>query len=221
MKNYQYLDVITSFFIMSVVVSNIASSAKIIDLSISIGNIPLAFDAGTLLFPFSYILGGILSEVYGFQQAKRIIWLGFIALIFSALIFWIIGILPAEPTWESIVGNESYFSIMGGMSNGGIVLGSIIAYIIGELSNIFIIDRMKKLMHGKWLPIRTILSTFFGYFLDSFIFISVTCFFGVFPWSLFWTLILTNYILTVVFEIAFTPITYKFILFLKKQENLS
>ena len=89
---YQYVDIVTVIFTLVLVISNIASSAKIIDWGISIFNIPLSFDAGTLLFPISYIFGDILTEVYGFKRARRIIWIGFISLIFSALIFGSLGL---------------------------------------------------------------------------------------------------------------------------------
>ena len=98
MKAYRYFDLIMACFVTILVVSNIASSAKIVDWGISIAGIPMAFDAGTLLFPVSYIFGDILTEVYGYRRSRRVIWIGFFLLGISALLFWLVGKLPAEQT---------------------------------------------------------------------------------------------------------------------------
>ena len=104
--DYKYFDRIMALFVMVLVVSNIASSAKIIDLGFSLFDIPLAFDAGTLLFPISYIFGDILTEVYGYRRSRRVIWTGFAALALSAFIFWGIQQLPGEATWQEYAGDE-------------------------------------------------------------------------------------------------------------------
>ena len=138
-REFKYFDHIMAFFVMVLVVSNIASSAKIIDLGFSIFNIPLAFDAGTLLFPISYIFGDILTEVYGYKRSRRVIWTGFAALALSALVFWGVQMLPGEATWQEYAGDAAYGAILGGMSSGGIVLASLVAYWLGEFSNSFIL----------------------------------------------------------------------------------
>ena len=161
-REYKYFDRIMALFVMVLVVSNIASSAKIIDLGFSIFNIPLAFDAGTLLFPISYIFGDILTEVYGYKRSRRVIWTGFAALALSALIFWVVQQLPGEATWQEYAGDEAYRAILGGMSSGGIVLASLSAYCLGEFSNSFVLAKMKILTHGRWLWTRTIGSTLVG-----------------------------------------------------------
>ena len=98
-KSYRFFDIILGIFIAVLLISNIASSAKIVDLGFSIRNIPMAFDAGTILFPIGYVFGDILTEVYGYQRSRRVIWTGFFALALAALIFWVISILPGEVTW--------------------------------------------------------------------------------------------------------------------------
>lgn len=218
-SEYRYFDRIMALFVMVLVVSNIASSAKIIDLGFSIFTIPLAFDAGTLLFPVSYIFGDILTEVYGYKRSRRVIWTGFAALALSALIFWSIQRLPGEVTWQEYAGDEAYAAILGGMSSGGIVLASLIAYWLGEFSNSFVLAKMKILTDGRWLWTRTIGSTLVGELVDSATFIAIASLFGVFPWSLFLTLTVTNYLFKTATEVLMTPLTYAIVKFLKKVEN--
>ncbi len=218
-REFKYFDRIMALFVMVLVVSNIASSAKIIDLGFSIFKIPLAFDAGTLLFPISYIFGDILTEVYGYKRSRRVIWTGFSALALSALVFWGVQQLPGESTWQEYAGDAAYAAILGGMSSGGIVLASLTAYWLGEFSNSFILAKMKVLTHGRWLWTRTIGSTLVGQLIDSAVFIAIATLFGIFPWSLFVTLSLTNYLFKTATEVLFTPLTYAIVKFLKRVED--
>jgi uncharacterized integral membrane protein (TIGR00697 family) len=218
-REYKYFDRIMALFVTVLVVSNIASSAKIIDLGFSLFNLPLAFDAGTLLFPISYIFGDILTEVYGYKRSRRVIWTGFAALALSALIFWSIQQLPGEGTWQEYAGDSAYNAILGGMSSGGIVLASLIAYWMGEFSNSFVLAKMKILTDGRWLWTRTIGSTLVGESIDSAVFIAIASLFGIFPWSLFVTLVLTNYLFKTATEGVMTPLTYALVNFLKRVEN--
>lgn len=217
-KPYRFFDLIMSAFVAVLIVSNIISSAKIVNLGISLFTLPLAFDAGTILFPISYIFGDILTEVYGYKRARRVIWTGFVILALSAVVFWIVQRLPGESTWQGYAGDAAYAAILGGMSTGGIVLASLTAYWFGEFSNSFVLAKMKIFTAGRWLWTRTIGSTLVGEFVDSTVFIAIASLFGVFPWSLFWTLALTNYIFKVLVEIACTPLTYVVVNALKKAE---
>lgn len=216
---FKYFDRIMAFFVMVLVVSNIASSAKIIDLGFSILNIPLAFDAGTLLFPISYIFGDILTEVYGYKRSRRVIWTGFAALALAAFVFWGVQKLPGETTWQNYAGDAAYDAILGGMSSGGIVLASLAAYWLGEFSNSFVLAKMKILTNGRWLWTRTIGSTLVGELIDTAVFIAIASLFGIFPWSLFVTLTFTNYIFKTATEALMTPLTYLFVNFLKRIEG--
>lgn len=218
-REYKYFDRIMALFVMVLVVSNIASSAKIIDLGFSIANIPLAFDAGTLLFPVSYIFGDILTEVYGYKRSRRVIWTGFLTLALAAGIFWLIQILPGESTWQEYAGDGAYAAILGGMSSGGIVLASLTAYWLGEFSNSFVLAKMKVLTNGRWLWTRTIGSTLVGELVDSAVFITIASLFGIFPWSLFNTLVVTNYLFKTATEALMTPLTYVIVNFLKQTEK--
>jgi hypothetical protein len=218
-KHYLYLDTITALFCVILVVSNIASSAKIVDWGISIVGLPLAFDAGTILFPVSYIFGDILTEVYGYKRSRKVIWTGFAALILSSLVFWIINLMPGESTWQQYAGDAAYVAILGGMSTGGIVLASLAGYLAGEFTNSVILAKMKVVTSGRFLWFRTIGSTLFGQLVDTLAFLGVASLFSVFPWSLFTTLFVSNYIFKVSIEILFTPLTYGVVRWLKRVEQ--
>lgn len=218
-RRYRYLDLIMAVFVTVLVVSNIASSAKIVDWGFSIFGVRMAFDAGTLLFPISYIFGDILTEVYGYKNSRRVIWAGFACLGLSAVIFWIVSILPGEPQWQQYAGNTAYLAILGGMSSGGIVLASLAGYWSGEFTNSFVLAKMKIMTRGRWLWTRTIGSTIAGELVDTLVFIIIASLFHVFPWTLFLTLVITNYLFKVGVEALMTPITYAAVSKLKKTEN--
>lgn len=206
-------------FVTVLITSNIASSAKIVDWGFSIGSVRMAFDAGTLLFPVSYIFGDVLVEVYGFKQSRRVIWAGFIMLALSALLFSAVRAMPGEANWQSYAGQNSYDSILGGMSSGGIVIASLLAYLAGEFSNSIIMAVMKVATKGRWLWLRTIGSTIVGEGVDTLIFVLIATLAGVFQWEVFASLVLTNYLFKVGVEVLFTPVTYQVVRFLKKTEN--
>jgi len=219
--SFKYLDVIAAFFVSFLVISNIASSAKIVDMGFSLFSIPLVFDGGTLLFPLVYVLGDVLTEVYGFKTTRRVIWTGFAVMVLAALVFFLLGVLPPETFWERETGgNTAYNAILGGMSYGGIALASLAAYLAGELSNALILSKLKVKMKGRMLWVRTIGSTLAGEFLDSLIFVLIASAAGVFLWEIFWSLVITNYILKCGIEIMVTPFTYWASGFLKRRENV-
>jgi len=218
-KSYRYFDIILGLFVAILLISNIASSAKIVDWGVSFLGLPLAFDAGTILFPISYIFGDILTEVYGYKRSRRVIWTGFVSMALMVLVFWLIGTMPSEATWQSYAGDDAFQSILGGVSSGGIALASLGGYWFGEFSNSFIMAKMKILTQGRWLWSRTIGSTLVGELVDTILFVGIATAFGVFPWSLFLTLSVTNYIFKVGMEVLMTPITYMIVGKLKKVEN--
>jgi uncharacterized integral membrane protein (TIGR00697 family) len=218
-SHYRYLDLVMALFVVILVTSNVASSAKIVDLGFSIGGIALAFDGGTLLFPLSYVFGDILTEVYGFRASRRVIWTGFICLALSSLVFLFLGVLPGESVWEASAGTAAYDAILGGMSTGGIALASLLGYWMGEFSNSVVLSRMKVLSKGRFLWIRTIGSTLVGEFLDSLVFVSIACLAGVFSWESFKELVFTNYLFKCTVEVLLTPATYFVVHRLKKAES--
>lgn len=219
MRQYRFFDLIMAVFVTVLVVSNIASSAKIVDWGFSVFGVRMAFDAGTLLFPIAYIFGDVLTEVYGYKRSRRVIWTGFACLALSAVIFWIVRIMPGEATWQGYAGDAAYNAILGSMSTGGIVLASLAGYWTGEFTNSFILAKMKVLTNGRWLWMRTIGSTIFGELVDTAMFVVVASAFGVFPWSLFLTLTVTNYLFKCGVEVLMTPLTYGIVNALKRVES--
>ena len=205
-KNFRYLGAISVFFVSVLLISNVAST-KIVDFKW------FTFDGGTLLFPLSYIFGDILTEVYGYKRSRGVIWLGFMMTLLMSVIFIIVGKLPAAPGWNN---QAAYDAILG--LTPRIVVASLIAYFAGEFSNSFILAKMKIWTKGKMLWTRTIGSTIVGELVDSAIFI-VIAFAGILPNSLLMTLIVSNYIFKTLVEIVFTPVTYKVVGFLKKNEQ--
>ena len=107
MKQYRFFDLIMAVFVTVLVVSNIASSAKIVDWGFNLFGVRMAFDAGTILFPISYIFGDILTEVYGYKRSRRVIWTGFACLALSAFIFWVVRVMPGEATWQGYAGDDA------------------------------------------------------------------------------------------------------------------
>jgi uncharacterized integral membrane protein (TIGR00697 family) len=153
-----------ALFVTVLLVSNIASSAKIVSWGVTLPvlNLPLAFDAGTLLFPISYIFGDILTEVYGYARGRRVIWTGFAMALLMSGTLWIVGRLPGAEIWEASVGQEAYDAVLGGVITGGIVVASLVAYFAGEFSNSYVLARMKVWTQGRHLWSRTIGSTLVG-----------------------------------------------------------
>ena len=205
-RSYRYLGTLSVFFVSVLLISNVASS-KIVDFGW------FTFDGGTLLFPLSYIFGDILTEVYGYKNSRGVIWLGFFCTFVMALVFIIVGKLPPAPGWNN---QAAYDAILG--LTPRIVAASLIAYFCGEFSNSFVLAKMKIFTKGRWLWTRTIGSTVVGELVDSALFI-VIAFLGVLPNALLVTLIISNYIFKTLVEVVFTPVTYKVVAFLKKNER--
>ncbi len=216
-KNFKYLDYIMVLFVTVLLLSNLLSSAKLIDIGLSIGSIPLFFDAGTLVFPISYIFGDILTEVYGYRRSRRVIWSGFLATALMGFFVWLAGVLPGEASWQTGVGQDAYNAILGGIT--GLVVASLAAYFMGEFSNSYIMARMKIMTKGRWVWMRTIGSTLVGEGIDSVTFFTIATALGVFPPDAFVSLVVTNYILKVGIEVIMTPITLYVIHWLKSAEN--
>ncbi len=216
---FHYFDLVMALFVTILIVSNIASSAKIIDWGFSLFGVRLAFDGGTLLFPVSYIFGDVLTEVYGYRRSRRVIWTGFACLTLTALVLGVVRVLPGETAWQGYAGQDAFVKILGGISSGGIVLASLVAYWAGEFSNSYILAQMKVLTQGRWLWTRTIGSTIVGEGVDTLVFMLVATLAGVFPWEVFVSLSLTNYIFKVGVEALMTPATYAVVNFLKRAEH--
>ncbi|MCD1654220.1 queuosine precursor transporter [Treponema zuelzerae] len=206
-KKTSFLPVITGLFVGILVISNILASKMV-----QIG--PFVFDGGTLLFPLSYIFGDILTEVYGYRESRKVIWTGLIMLVLMAVNVWLIGYLPAEPSW---VFQDDFNNIL--MLMPRIVIASIVAYFAGEWSNSAVLSRLKVATKGKRLWTRTIGSTLVGQLLDSTLFVFIA-FTGIYPLSVLVVMALSNYLFKTVIEVVFTPATYIAVGFVKKSEGI-
>ncbi|MCU0464350.1 MAG: queuosine precursor transporter [Anaerolineae bacterium] len=217
MKSYKFYDIVMAVFVTVLLLSNLLSSAKIIDLNASLFGLPLIFDAGTLVFPIAYIFGDILTEVYGYRRARRVIWTGFVATALMGSFVWLAGVLPGESSWEAGVGQGAYSAVLGGIS--GLVVASLAAYWLGGFSNSYVLARLKVATQGRYLPLRTIASTLVGQALDTLAFFIIAAALGVFPWEILAALMLTNYLLKVGIEVVFTPVTLVVVSWLKRAEG--
>lgn len=230
MKNYKCLDVVLGLFVAVLIVSNIASSAKIADLgAITLGpiNFPLIFDAGTLIFPLSYIFGDVLTEVYGYSASRRVIWIGFAALLLVSVTLMLVGAMPGESNWLATnaagdsaaadFGQQAFQKTLG--LTWRIVLGSLMAFWSGSFLNDFVLAKMKVRANGRFLWMRTIGSTLIGEGVDTIIF-ALVAFLGVLPMDILLSLILANYVFKCGVEILFTPLTYLVVNALKRAEGV-
>lgn len=216
-RRYKYIDIITVMFVTVLLLSNLLSSAKIIDLGMSLAGLQLIFDAGTLVFPISYIFGDVLTEVYGYRRSRRVIWSGFLATALMAFFVWFAGALPGEALWEQGIGQSAYDAVLGGIWK--LAIASVIAYFLGAFVNSYVLARMKVLTQGRILWGRTIASTIAGQAMDTTIFFVIATALGVFPPELMLALIVTNYIFKVAIEVIFTPLTLRIIRWLKSAEQ--
>ncbi len=205
-RTYQYYDLIMAAFVAVLLISNVAST-KILVLG------PFTFDGGTILFPISYIFGDILTEVYGYARGRRVIHVGFAASLAMAMVFALVGALPAAEGWDH---QAAYDAILG--ITPRIVLASLIAYFAGSFSNSWVMARMKVLTQGRWLWTRTIGSTLVGQGIDTALFV-VIAFAGILPTGLLWTVIVSNYVFKCGLEALMTPVTYRVVNGLKRAED--
>lgn len=211
----RYFDFVMAAFVAVLLLSNVLGAGKVavVDLP-GIGDWP--FGAGILFFPVGYVIGDVLTEVYGYARARRCIWVGFAAILFMAFMSWVVIALPPAPGWT---GQAAYEAVFGQVPR--IVFASIIAFWAGELANSFVLAKMKIWTRGKYLWTRTIGSTVVGQGVDSLIFYPLA-FWGVMGWSanMVLTVLLTQWVLKVSWEVLLTPVTYLAVNFLKRGEGI-
>jgi queuosine precursor transporter len=211
---FRFLDLILGAFAVALVVSNIAST-KVATLDLGFWK-PI-FDGGTFLFPITYIFGDVLTEVYGYKNARRVIWFGLGASLFSSLVFALVGVLP---THDSSFTKGAFETVLGFVPQ--IVLASLCAFFVGEFLNSFVLAKMKIASRGKFFAARAIGSTLIGQAADTliFTFLAFGIGQGVLSSSDLWSIILTNYLYKVGLEVALTPVTYGVVRFLKRAESV-
>ncbi len=208
-RSYKYYDLIMAAFVTVILCTNLVSASK----QVGIGG--FVFGAGVLFFPISYLFGDILTEVYGYARSRKVVWAGFAALAFTAIVTQVVLALPPAPGWPN---QGAYQAVFGGF--GRIAIASFLGFLCGEFANSFTLAKMKVLTEGRWLWTRTIGSTVVGELVDSLVFYPLA-FLGAPGWTLerVVRILFTNYALKVLWEVVATPLTYRVVGFLKRAEH--
>ncbi len=202
----RWLPLVTGLFVTALIVSNIIA-VKLVTAG------PLVLPAAVILFPLSYIVADVLTEVYGYATARRVIWIGFLCNLLAVAAIALGGLIPAAPFWD---GQAAYDAILG--FSARLLAASFLAYLGGEFLNAFVLAKLKLSTAGRHLWLRTITSTIFGQGLDSAVFVTVA-FAGVIPGDVMLTAVLSQWAVKVLYEAAATPLTYLAVRFLKRTEH--
>lgn len=213
-RQYRYYDLIMAAFVCVLVCSNLIGPAKVTQIDAPLLG-TLTFGAGVLFFPISFIFGDILTEVYGYAASRRVIWAGFAGLAFASLMAWMIVALPPAPFWQ----NQHEYEVAFG-STWRIALAGLVAFAVGEFVNSYIMAKMKIMAAGKHLWQRTITSTVFGEAVDTILFVPLAFWnTGIIPNDKIPLVTGAQIIAKILVEVAFTPLVYWVVAFLKRAEN--
>jgi len=213
-RNYRYYEFVMAAFVTILICSNLIGPAKIAQVELPVFG-AVAFGAGVLFFPISYVFGDILTEVYGYARARRVIWAGFAGLAFASFMAAVVVALPPAPFWEHQQAYEVAFG-----TTWRIAGASMLAYFCGEFVNSYVLAKMKILTRGKWLWTRTIGSTIFGEAVDSMLFYPLAFYSsGIIPNDALPKIMLVQFLAKVGVEVVFTPVTYKIVNALKRAEH--
>ena len=207
MKYSGWFVLIVGLFVTALITANIIAVKPVLVFG-------MLLPAAIIIFPVTYILGDVLTEVYGYRQARRVIWLGFLCNLIAVLAIWGAQALPAAPFWAH--DQDAYDTILGSVPR--IVLASLIAYGVGEFANAYVLAKMKIATRGRYLWTRTIGSTVVGQGLDSLLFITVA-FAGTWPASRLAQAVITQWLVKSAYEALATPLTYAVVNFLKRKEG--
>ena len=207
-RHFRYFDYVMAAFVAILLLSNLIGASKLASVQ------GFTFGAGILFFPVSYVLGDVLTEVYGYANARRCVWAGFAAMLFMAFMSWVVVKLPAAAGWD---GQAAYESVFG--NTWRIVAASVLAFWAGEFVNSFVLAKLKIVTGGKHLWSRTIGSTVFGQAVDSLIFYPVA-FLGIWSNAQVLTVMITNWALKVLWEALLTPVTYAVVGWLNAREGV-
>lgn len=206
-RTYKYYDLILAGFVTILLCANLIGVGKVTQVG------GFTFGAGIIFFPISYLFGDILTEVYGYARSRKVVWAGFGALAFASFYSWFILHLPPAPGWGHQPAYETVFG-----STPRIVFASLFAFWAGEFVNSFTLAKLKVATGGRKLWMRTIGSTIVGEAVDSALFFPIA-FFGTWSGPMLLEVLLTNYAIKVLWEVAMTPITYRVVAFLKRTEH--
>lgn len=213
-RSYRYYDLVMAAFVTVLICSNLIGPAKIAQTELPLLGV-VTFGAGVLFFPISYVFGDILTEVYGYARARKVIWAGFAGLGFASLMSAVVVALPPASFWH----HQSAYEIAFG-ATWRIVLASMTAYFCGEFVNSLVLAKMKIMARGRWLWTRTIGSTIAGEAVDSILFYPLAFYgAGIIPDDRLPQVMLAQFVAKVGVEVMFTPVTYKIVNWLKRTEN--
>jgi queuosine precursor transporter len=214
-RNYRYYDFVMAAFVVVLLCSNLIGAAKAAQVTLPVLG-TVTFGAGVLFFPISYIFGDILTEVYGYGRDRRVVWAGFAALLFAAIMAWVVVSLPPASNAFMQDYQKSLEAVFG--NTWRIAAGSIIAFWCGSFANSFVLAKMKIWSQGKHLWMRTIGSTLVGELVDSSLFY-VIAFYGIWPLEQVIAVAVAQYVLKTSWEVIMTPVTYRVVAFLKAKEK--
>lgn len=205
----QYFPILTGLFVALLMISQV-TAVKPVDIGIS-------FTGADILFPLVYLLGDVLTEIYGFARSRIVIWTGLAANVLMSATVWLVGIMPGEAEWLAAGGQDAWNLLLGLAPR--IALASLIAYLVGEFVNSYILSRLKVSMKGRFLWMRTIGSSMVAHGVDTLIFFPIA-YAGEWPWDLLWEIMAVAYVLKVGVEALMTPVTYAVVGFLKKRTGV-
>ena len=214
-RTHRYFDLVMVAFVVVLVCSNLIGPAKAATLNLPLIG-PVTFGAGVLFFPISYIFGDVLTEVYGYAQARRVIWAGFAALVFAAVMAAVVVALPPAPSWP----NQQVYEIAFG-NTWRIAGASMFAYFCGEFVNSYVLAKMKVASAGRNMSLRFVASTVAGEAIDSSLFYPLAFWnSGIMPNELVMTLMISQFVTKTLVEVAFLPLTTRVVSALKRAENV-
>ncbi len=212
---YKYLDLVMVAFVVVLVCANLVGPAKAAQLDLPLLGV-VTFSAGIVFIPMSYIFGDILTEVYGYDRTRRVIWTGFAALVFAAVMASLVVALPPAPNWP----NQQAYEVAFGNA-WRVVLASMVAYFCGEFVNSFVLAKMKVWSEGRYQRTRFVASTMAGEAVDSSIFYPLAFYnSGIMPNELVWVLTVSQFVTKTAVEICFLPLTTRIVAFLKRAEGV-
>jgi len=213
-RSYRYYEFVMAAFVTVLICSNLIGPAKIARIDLPVFG-AVTFGAGVLFFPISYVFGDILTEVYGYARARRVIWAGFAGLGFASFMATVVVALPPAPFWS----HQGAYEIAFG-NTPRIVAASMLAYFCGEFVNSYVLAKMKIATAGRWLWTRTIGSTIVGEAVDSALFYPLAFYgAGIIPDDKLPVVMVAQFLTKVGVEVAFTPLTYRIVKFLKRAEH--
>lgn len=204
-----YFPILSGLFVALLMISQV-TAVKPVQLGI-------AFTGADVLFPLVYLLGDVITEVYGFARSRIAIWTGLLANLLMSGAIWLVGIMPGEPEWIEAGGQAAWDFLLGLAPR--IAVASLLAYLIGEFVNAYVLARLKVAMKGRLLWVRTLGSSMVAHAIDGLIFFPIA-YGGEWPWTLILEIMIVAYVLKLSIEVLMTPITYAVVGWLKRRTGV-